>query len=88
VREVKPEVVVACDGRPRWTLLGTDPYQGSETQYLATWPEGAITITSGQRGLFVRTFQTGRELTLPSAPGVPPTSAHARAEQESRGERR
>lgn len=64
----KPKVVVACQARPRGASAFVDPYSSQGSLYLATWPDGAVTIRSSELRFSVETFRSGlhqdiRELT-------------------------
>jgi competence protein ComEC len=60
----RPRVVVSCQGRPRSPGGMKEPYTARGAHWLATWPDGAITVRSHPSGLVVETFVTGQRLVL------------------------
>jgi competence protein ComEC len=57
-------VVVSCQGRPRRPGPPKEPYTARGAHWLATWPDGAVTVRSHESGLVVETFTTGQRLVL------------------------
>jgi hypothetical protein len=57
-----PQIVIACQGPPRWPSKKGDPYSPMGIRYLGTWPEGAIIIRSQTGLLRLETFKTGQQI--------------------------
>jgi len=60
----RPRLVIACQGPPQWPARSPDPYTAAGTQFLGTWPHGAVTVRSHRTGLVVETFQTGQRFVV------------------------
>jgi competence protein ComEC len=54
----QPQVVISCQGPPRWPRPGPEPYTEGSAVFLGTWPHGAVTVRSNSLGLAVETFLT------------------------------
>ncbi len=67
----RPKVVVSCEGPPRGGTRATEPYTGLGTQFLGTWPHGAITIHSQPSSLVIETFHTGQRFVVSPSPEAP-----------------
>ena len=61
---LQPDLVLACQGPPRWPPRPPDPYAALGERFLGTWPHGAITVRSGANGLVVDTFVTDQHLAV------------------------
>ncbi len=60
----RPQLAVACQGRPRNGAGVADEYAKVGARLLGTWPHGAITVRSSDAGLTAETFRTGVRLLL------------------------
>jgi competence protein ComEC len=58
VNWARPQVVVACAGRPRSPSGEMNPYEVQGARFLGTWPHGAVTVRSHASGMVVETFVT------------------------------
>ncbi|MBI1916052.1 MAG: ComEC/Rec2 family competence protein [Planctomycetes bacterium] len=54
----RPQVVVACQERPRSRADSKNPYESNGARFLGTWPHGAVSIRSHASGMVVETFAT------------------------------
>jgi competence protein ComEC len=57
-----PQIVIACQGPPRWPNRKGNPYSSLGISYLGTWPEGAITICSTKSLLHLETYSTHKRI--------------------------
>jgi competence protein ComEC len=63
-RWARPKVVVSCQGKPRGSPEGRDPYTSLGARLLCTWPAGAVTVRSSREGLVVETFRSKERLLI------------------------
>ncbi len=57
----RPQLVVSNQGPPLRTARRNDPYSLTGGTFLGTWPHGAVTIHSTERGVWIDTFRTQRK---------------------------
>jgi competence protein ComEC len=54
----RPEVVISCQGPPRWPTDTPEAYEKRGARFLGTWPHGAITVISRSDELTIETYRT------------------------------
>jgi hypothetical protein len=59
-----PEVVIACQGPPRWPSKKGDSYSAKGIRYLGTWPLGAIAVHSSSGACRVETYKSQEVISL------------------------
>jgi competence protein ComEC len=59
-----PQVVIACQGPPRWPSKKSDPYSVKGIRYLGTWPLGAIAVRSSSKGCRIETYKSQEVISL------------------------
>ena len=59
-----PRVVVSCQGPRRGKDLLADVYRAVSARTLATWPHGAVTVTTRRGAVVIETFATKERLVL------------------------
>jgi competence protein ComEC len=65
----RPEVVISCQGPPRWPTPTPRLYEKKGARFLGTWPHGAVTVHSRREELVVETYRTGERCVIRSLPG-------------------
>jgi beta-lactamase superfamily II metal-dependent hydrolase len=60
----RPEVVISCQGRPLRPNPTPDIYERMGSNFLGTWPHGAVTVHCRQDELSVETHRTGLRIAV------------------------
>jgi competence protein ComEC len=60
----RPEVVISCQGPPRWPTPTPRLYENQGARFLGTWPHGAVTVVSRRDELIVETYRTGERYAI------------------------
>jgi competence protein ComEC len=69
-RWARPKVVLACVGAADNPSSARQRYNAAGARFLATWPDGAVTVRGLPDGLAIETFLSASEWLLPRDPGA------------------